>query len=248
MVIIEIMRFPDLLKRYRERKDYTKTFLAEKVGLSSTYLINVENGRKIPPPLETCESIADALGLSPQEKKEFFKAAFTERNKDKDSGYKEKLGLSGKFETSIKESNVTFDPSPKNLKRVPVISFVQASSWAEAVDSYEPGDGQDFLLIEHEGGEMVFSVIVNGDCMEEEFRQGDKILVDPEKEVQSGDYALIKDLISDEVTFKKVILTEKGGAILQPLNPKYQPIILDSKRKYKIIGKVIKSISEKNFK
>lgn len=246
------MKFPKLLQQYRMRKDYSKTFLAEKIGISPSYIMMLEGGQKPPPPLETCESIADALGLSSQEKKEFFKAAFTERNKDKDSGYKDKLGILDLVDinalTSVKKSNVTFDPSPKNLKKVPVISFVQASNWAEAVDSYEPGDGQEIIFVEHKGGSMTFSVIVNGDCMETEFFEGDKILVDPEKEIQNGDFALIKDLTSNEVTFKRVSFLEKGGVILQPLNSKYQPIVLDSKRKYKIIGKVIKKLSEKIYK
>lgn len=226
------MKFSNLLTRYRTNAGLSKKELAQRSYVSASYIGNLENQHDKPPPMPTCENIAKALDLSHDEKEQFYKIAYYERNAKKDIGYKKELGHKSD-NLNIEKTNVS------DLKKVPIISFVQASNWSEAFDPYAVGDAHDFIYINHKGGEMTYSVIVKGDCMSPEFLNGDKILVDPEQIVENGQYALVKDLTNNNVTFKKVNFTDDGGAILQPLNQKYQPIFLDSNKKYKIIGKVI---------
>jgi len=73
------MKFSELLNIYRERRGLTKTDLANRVNLSLGYLQHIESGRRNPPPQDTCQKIAEILGLSPKERAEFLRVAVEER-------------------------------------------------------------------------------------------------------------------------------------------------------------------------
>lgn len=76
------MKFRHLLTQYRERKNLSKTGLAERVGVTPTTIMEWESGRKNPPSIEKCRTIANILGLSPDENTIFTDAAMEERLSD----------------------------------------------------------------------------------------------------------------------------------------------------------------------
>lgn len=205
----EIMSIGKKLKHLRISRGWQQKFVAQRIGVRQATVSEWESDKK------------DSAEPGPKNRKKI-------------------AALFGVSESELfleNPQNISLDSLPP--KKVPVISYVQASTWIEAVDAYEPGDAQEYIFVNHKGGDMTYSVIVNGKCMESDFKEGDKILVDPDQEVLNGDLGLIKDIENNSVTFKKVTYTDKGGVILQPLNQNFQPIVLNSKKKYRILGKVI---------
>jgi len=73
------MKFAEHLTYFRERKNLTKTGLAEKVGVTPTTVMEWESGRKKPPARHRIEEIASILSLSTEERQRLIDAAMEER-------------------------------------------------------------------------------------------------------------------------------------------------------------------------
>jgi SOS-response transcriptional repressor LexA len=135
-------------------------------------------------------------------------------------------------------SNVT--PGPETRGYVPLISWVQAGAWGEAVDLYAPGDGEDWLPCPTSHGPRTFALRVDGDSMTaaygKSYPAGCIIYVDPDQRggVVSGDRVVAKLKGSAQVTFK-VFVEDAGRRFLKPLNTQY-PVIDEP---FGVIGKVI---------
>jgi SOS-response transcriptional repressor LexA len=120
--------------------------------------------------------------------------------------------------------NVSMTEQPDMLYRYPVISWVAAGSWAEAVEPFPPGFGDRYELSEYNSKGPAFWLEVKGDSMTSPIGQsipeGTLILVDTEADVHSGKLVVAKLADSNEATFKKLV--EDGGQkFLKPLNPAY---------------------------
>lgn len=131
-------------------------------------------------------------------------------------------------------------PAPDVRRRVPLISWVQAGSWNEAVDLYEPGDGEEWLSCMATCGPNTFALRVQGDSMTapygRSYPDGCIIYVDPDQRggVVSGDRVIAKLSGDNALTFK-VLAEDAGRRFLKPLNPQH-PIITEP---FRVIGKVI---------
>lgn len=125
---------------------------------------------------------------------------------------------------------------------VPVISKVQAGSWKEEFDEFQPGDAEEFLPCPRSHSQYTYALRVEGDSMTasqgRSYPQGSVVYCDPEQAagVVSGDLVIAKIKGEDEVTFKQYI---KDGSrqYLKPLNGSY-PVIQDE---FRILSKVIGS-------
>jgi len=72
-----------------------------------------------------------------------------------------------------------------------------------------------------------------------EFREGEIIAVDPEREVLQGQYGVVKNLDTNETTVKSIEFYD-DLVILRPLNPEFRPIkITNGEKHFRIIGKVV---------
>lgn len=217
----DTMQFKELLKIFRERATLTKTALAEKVGVTPTYMMELESGRKPPSTLARCREIAKALSLSPGETKSLIDAAMKERISDEVSQW-------------INEKNCKFF-------KIPVISWVSAGSWNEAVDPYPPGVADEYTTTMRKG-ERMFALKIHKDCMEPHFHTGEYINIDPELEPHNGDFLIIKNITKNEVTFKQYF-KKADHVVLHPLNPKYKDIIL-KKGEFTIIGVAVEKLEK----
>lgn len=125
-------------------------------------------------------------------------------------------------------SNV--ESAPKVLGHVPIISWVQAGSWSEAIDIYAPGYAEEYLPcpVPHSGS--TFAVRIRGESMYNpherwSFRDGDVIFVDPERPARHRSFVVVKLQDSQETTFKQLIV-EGDQKYLKALNPNWpEPII-----------------------
>lgn len=198
---MENMSFSKLLIKYRTRRNYTKSALAERIGFSATYISQFENENRIPPQ-ETCEKLATALGLSETEKQELFSAALYERTKDRDKAYKDILGL---------KADILGGHTIKNVIRSPIIPVV---SYARASDDngfeFEPIEPHEYKKIDFTGCK---AVEITSNSMAPVAFKGQSIIYSETRPIKDGCLAYIK-LKSGESYFKRFTRDDKKKIIV----------------------------------
>lgn len=101
---------------------------------------------------------------------------------------------------------------------VPLISWVQAGHWQQAIDNLSPGEGERITAdVKH--SDNSYALRVKGDSMEPVFPEGCIIVVDPQRDATHGDYVIIRQN-GDEATFKQLIF-DGSTKYLKPVNPRY---------------------------
>jgi len=119
-------------------------------------------------------------------------------------------------------------------KRIPILGVVAAGEPILATESYE-----DYVELGDDGVRVDFCLRVKGDSMKDaRIMDGDIVFVRRQPTVQNGEIAVV--LIDDEVTLKRVYITEKG-VILKPENPAYQPMFVSHEdfRQVRILGRAV---------
>lgn len=127
---------------------------------------------------------------------------------------------------------------------VPLISWVKAGMWADIVDNYMPGSGEELkAAYTSKPGRQAFALRVEGDSMvshnHTSFPEGTILIVDPARSPAAGDYVIAKDVETQQATFKR-LMNDGGRWFLKPLNPAY-PIIPIDDPAIRVIGVVIES-------
>lgn len=177
--------------------------------------------------------LAEMIGVVPQNLNAYMtgKRRFGDKNLNRIA-----QALEVSIESLYTDTNVTA-AEPKKGRRIPIISWVQAGAWHEAVDMYQPGYAEDWTSYDTKD-EYSFALTVEGDSMEPEFRKGDVVIVSPSVDHQSGDYVIAK--FGDDVTLKKLKVMD-DTVLLKPLNPDYDDIIIrgGDRKNLRIVGKVI---------
>ncbi|AZH00549.1 TPA: LexA family transcriptional regulator [Proteus mirabilis] len=125
----------------------------------------------------------------------------------------------------------------------PLFTKVQAGAFSTEFNSYTQKDAVSWIPTAKKASERAFWLEVEGQSMtappggKPSFPEGMLILVDPEEEVEFGDFCVAR-LLNDEFTFKRLI-RDGGVEYLEPLNPRFDLIPINGN--CTIIGKVIKS-------
>lgn len=127
-------------------------------------------------------------------------------------------------------SNVS--AAPVGAIRIPLISYVQAGCWTGIVDNYQPGDADEWLLTDLDLSGSAFALQIKGDSMLPEFKEGDRVIIDPSVEPMPGDFVVAKNG-DNEATFKKYRprgINEHGAQVFElvPLNEDYPSMRSDS--------------------
>lgn len=171
--------------------------------------------------------LARALNLSPQVVKNW-----ESRGVSKDGLLiaEQKLGCSaiwlktGNGTMRPDEGHRNTEPGPDLRGRVPIISWVQAGNWREAVDTFHPGGAEEWVNVTCPIKSHTFALRVQGDSMVNphgtpSFPEGLVLIVEPEMDFNAGDFVVAKNG-DDEVTFKQLV-KDGGDWYLKPLNPQY---------------------------
>ena len=103
--------------------------------------------------------------------------------------------------------------------RVPLISFVAAGNWSDAVDNYAPGDAEAWVETTVPVKRHTYALRVEGDSMEPRFPNGAILIVEPEAEAKSGSFVIMRQNGTD-ATFKQLV-HDGGRWYLKPVNPRY---------------------------
>lgn len=134
------------------------------------------------------------------------------------------------------QANTTEGPAIRG--RVPIISWVQAGDFCEAIDEFHPGDAEDWAPFAAAHSDMTYALRVRGPSMEPRFSEGEVIIVDPQKQPDNGRFVIAKKSGSHEATFKQLVL-EGGESYLRALNPDWPEPIIRLTEDWHICGVVI---------
>jgi len=155
------------------------------------------------------------------------------------------------FDVSFFEffQNVSVGTVPEYFDPVPVISWVQAGSFSEAIDAYPEGVSgeREPVRPRNKVGPRSFALVVEGDSMRPRFMPGDIIIIDPDRDCENGDLCVVK--YNDEVTFKRIRF-QNGDVVLRPLNPKFPDITIrqDSEIDFQVVGRIVDMIPSFDFR
>lgn len=131
----------------------------------------------------------------------------------------------------------------QNFGKVPLISWVQAGAWCEAISNIDLFDAGSWLSCPVPISNQGYALKVLGDSMTNpgpgrSYPTGCIIFVDPEAETKTGDRVIARVPRTNEATFK-VLVEDAGRQFLKPINPQY-PIIEITEETH-ICGKVVGS-------
>jgi len=142
--------------------------------------------------------------------------------------------------TDAGHGNVAYSGEHKGTKEFPLISWVSAGQWLEAVEPYKLEEIEEWPETTTSAGENSFWLTVKGDSMTSPVGftvpEGMIILVDPSKEAKSGKLVVAKLINDNEATFKMYI-EDAGRCFLKPLNPQYP--VTEINGNCQIIGTVV---------
>lgn len=146
---------------------------------------------------------------------------------------------------STDEPNIRPVVQPNLMYRYPVISWVAAGAWAEAIEPFPPGFSDRYEISDYEAKGPAFWLEVKGDSMTspvgQTIAEGALILVDTEADAFHGKLVVAKLGNSNEATFKKLV--EDGGRkYLKPLNPAYPTEICTED--CRIVGVVVRALQK----
>ncbi|CEA16104.1 hypothetical protein ING2E5B_1355 [Fermentimonas caenicola] len=120
---------------------------------------------------------------------------------------------------------------------IPLAGEASAGSFTNVDDFVSERIDLNKLLIRHP--EATFYAKVKGNSMNEDFNDGDLLVVDKAEEWSHGKIALC--YMDGEFTVKRIDI-EKGVCKLLPSNPQYKPITITSENTLLIWGIIIFSI------
>ena len=153
-----------------------------------------------------------------------------------DSGRGARNGIDQPLSTAGKDHNA--------LPRLPVISSVQAGSWGDAINPFEPGDADDWEVVTGLS-RHAFVLRVEGDSMTSQrggmsIPNGAKVAVEPNEQPANGSIVVAK--LDGAVTIKKLVV-EPPYNFLMPLNELYDPIsVTEDCRIIGVVKKVIQDL------
>ena len=198
-----------LIREARAKQKLSRRQVAEKAGISEAHLRFVEMEERPMSP-KTLRKVATVLGI-------------------------DETPL---IDAWLHENVWGLSLAPKELQKIPVISWVHAGDFAMAEDPEQLADVEEWVWTMAKGPN-VFALRVEGDSMEPEFREGEIIVVNPHIAWEAGNYVIVKNA-DGEATFKQI--KKKGKMwVLHPLNPKYEDIQVDNRQLY-VVGVVVEKL------
>lgn len=212
------MKWSDVAKDRMRTLGITQEGLAERLGVTKGAVSHWLNGRR-EPSIDLISQIMQALDLQ-------------EITFMADGYVKQADQLAG--------DNFNFHSYHKASKEYPLISWVSAGQWAEALEPYKLSEIEEWPETTVHASEGAFWLTVRGDSMTSPVGftvpEGMIILVDPEVEVKNGRLVVAKLVNENEATFKKYV-EDAGRKFLKALNPQYP--ITEINGNCKIIGVVV---------
>jgi SOS-response transcriptional repressor LexA len=140
-----------------------------------------------------------------------------------------------------------FSAAPLGVRSVPLLTFVQAGSWANMGENEKQAvlQGAESVAVnDNKLSPRAFALQVRGDEMYPVFVQGDHLIIDPEVVHRNNDF-VIATIGEDEAVCRQYRIRgqdEQRNAIfeLRSMNPSLYPAIRSDELPITIIGKVVR--------
>ena len=131
------------------------------------------------------------------------------------------------------------EPGPDMPGSIPIISYIQAGEFCEAVDLFQPGYAEDFLPIRPaNAGPHVYALRVEGRSNHPVIQDGEVVIVDPDKSPDSGKFVVAKRHSDGHVTLKQLKYSE-GDPYLEAANENWPDRIIKVDGDWSICGVVV---------
>lgn len=224
----------DKIRYFRKKNNLTLAKLAQLSTVGQSTINDLETGKAKNPKFDTLKKLANALNVDVNE---FFDEGLPITKKDiNDWDYKLNTNQLSK-ELSIYDS---INVNKSNITNIPILGTVRAGEpmlTQENITGYNPVLNK-FISRD----KQYFYLKVQGDSMNQEFNEGDLLLIEQTDYIENGDIAVVL-IDGQEATVKKVIKNENMVTLIpMSTNPRYVPKMYDVvKDEIKIIGKVIQA-------
>ncbi|MEG3014894.1 MAG: LexA family transcriptional regulator [Cetobacterium sp.] len=213
-----------LIKKFRDAKGWSQIELAQKAGVGSGTIGEIESGKR-KSSMKTLSKIAAALDLT-QEQKLSIELAFI----DKDIEIKKDIEVFNQFKDPIK------------MMTIPVFESVAAG-----IGYIAEAEPIDYINIPEISGECV-AIKVNGDSMESTFFSGDLVVLKKDVEVSLGEIGVFLNKSTGEAVVKRlkkkngVYVLESDNHIFKDIEIKTSEIVCCGK----VVNFIKKDLRKKN--
>lgn len=200
---------------------WTTKVLAEKTGMSESYLTHIKNGTRRWNE-DALKKLASAFGKHPVE-------LFAQRK-----------GRTDNVDRSVKMPETT--SVDLQLKIVPVVGDIPSnpSPYNNQVMQVTTGYKDIFVPVFNSADESMFCFCVESNSMSPNFVKGDYLIISPEVWTRSGDVAAVEYGNDTQIKAVMQITYADDFIVLESVNHKTPPIALvRGKDHFRVIGKVI---------
>lgn len=220
-----------LMAIYKARKSADPSLNQEKVahdcGWASQSVVSQYMTGKIPLNISALMSLSRALNFPPEAVSPRLVETISTGSAVESLGSESKLGN-------------TTDLGPAG-RLLPVIGYVKAGAFCEAVENFQPEDADDWVEAGGPAGPRAFILRVEGFSMEPDFKPGDKVVIDPDMQWNSGDFVVAKRYRDEAVTLKQ--LRQEGSEFyLYATNPDWPNRIIRMDEEWSICGRARRKI------
>lgn len=221
--------------------------------MRNIHTIRLVNAKALAKDFSTKTAFAEKLGKEPTQVSRFMGKNPTKRIGDLiaeqiETAFGKPKGWLDIDHTSnyIDEQSWAIDEiNQRKFKEVPLISWVRAGSWSEAIDNFQPGDADGYYPCPEKHSRSTFALKVVGESMYPDYIPGEIIYVDPEVEAGSGSCVVVQQNGDSETTFKQLML-DGSTKYLKALNPNWPTPIIEMLPDATICGVVIGSYRKRN--
>lgn len=209
------------VKELLRAKGWTTKVLAEKTGMSESYLTHIKNGTRRWNE-DSLRKLAQAFELSPIE----LFAEHRQRTDDADSS----IRLPDQVDVELK------------VQLVPVVGEIPSSPspYNNQLQQITTGYKDSFVSILNSTDNAMFAYCVTNNVMAPTFVKGDYLIISPEVWTRSGDIAAVEYGNDTPVKAIMQVTYTEDFIVLESVNHKTAPIALvRGKDHFRIIGRVI---------
>ncbi|MGE0009375.1 MAG: XRE family transcriptional regulator [Candidatus Babeliales bacterium] len=209
------------VKELLREKGWTTKILAEKTGMSESYLTHIKNGTRRWNE-DSLRKLANAFELSPIE-------LFAQR----------------RGRTDNVESNVSLPESTEvdlKVQVVPIVGEIPAnpSPYNNQLAQVTSGHKDEFVPVLNANDSAMFALSINDNQMSPTFVKGDVLIISPEVWTRSGDIAAVEYGNETPVRGIMQVTFTEDFVVLESVNHKQAPIaLIRGKDHFRIIGRVV---------
>lgn len=211
----------------------TQQKLASRTGIGQTTIGRIRRG-EVNATADNIKRIADAFGVA---------VSYLYGETDEHGLTREqRMAIAAASDNGAFDENVVTGPDIRG--KLPLISWVQAGSWTEVVDNFQPGDAEDWIPCPFRHGPNAFILKVVGESNYDptgpkSYSPGDFIAVDPRPEPHNHSMVVVRVDHEDRATFKQLLIEEDGTMLLKALNPSWPNRVFAMPAGSRIVGVVI---------